>query len=79
MATEHHNTEHPSSMKYVVIALILSVVTAIEVAVVYVEALSAVLIPILLILSIGKFVVLLGITCILNLITNYLLFYLVVV
>ena len=51
MATEHHNTEHPSSTKYVVIALILSVVTAIEVAVVYVEALAAALIPILLLLS----------------------------
>ena len=60
MATEHHNTEHPSSTKYVVIALILSVVTAIEVAVVYVEALAAALIPILLLLSVGKFVVVVG-------------------
>jgi len=60
MATEHHNTEHPSSLKYVVIALILSVVTAIEVAVVYIEALSALLLPILLILSVGKFIVVVG-------------------
>ena len=60
MATEHHNTEHPSSFKYVVIALILSVVTAIEVAVVYIEALSALLLPILLILSVGKFIVVVG-------------------
>ena len=60
MATEHHNTEHPSSTKYVVIALILSVVTAIEVAVVYVEALAAALIPILLLLSVGKFIVVVG-------------------
>ena len=41
-------------------ALILSVVTAIEVAVVYVEALAAALIPILLLLSVGKFVVVVG-------------------
>ena len=60
MATEHHNTEPPSSLKYVVIALILSVVTAIEVAVVYIEALSALLLPILLILSVGKFIVVVG-------------------
>ena len=60
MATEHHNPEHPSSLKYVVIALILSVVTAIEVAVVYIEALSALLLPILLILSVGKFIVVVG-------------------
>ena len=42
------------------VLLLLSIVTAIEVAVVYVEALAAALIPILLLLSVGKFIVVVG-------------------
>tara|TARA_B110000263_G_scaffold23076_1_gene17926 strand:- start:2416 stop:2712 length:297 start_codon:yes stop_codon:yes gene_type:complete len=60
MTTEHHDTEHPSSLKYVVIAIILSIVTALEVAVVYIEVLSPVLLPLLGILSVGKFIVVVG-------------------
>ena len=46
---------HPSGKVYAGIAVILTVVTAIEVAVFYIPALSSVLVPILLLLSAGKF------------------------
>ena len=46
---------HPTALRYVQIALILGVLTAIEVAVYYMKSLSHVLIPILLTLSAVKF------------------------
>lgn len=46
---------HPSWQFYVVIGLILTVITAAEVAVFYIPALRGVLVPILLVLSAGKF------------------------
>lgn len=56
---EHHsgiNEEgHPTALRYVQIALILTVLTAIEIAVYYYKAVSHVLIPILLTLSAIKF------------------------
>lgn len=65
MAHETHPAEHSqdeaehgghSSLKtYIVIGVILTVVTAIEVAIFYIPALSGVLIPTLLALSLGKF------------------------
>jgi cytochrome c oxidase subunit 4 len=51
-AEEH---AHPTWKSYVVIAAILTVVTAAEVAVFYIPALRGVLVPILLVLSTGKF------------------------
>ncbi|CAN5327691.1 MAG: cytochrome C oxidase subunit IV family protein [Chloroflexia bacterium] len=57
MAAEHHVEEHhPGWQEYVRIGVILAVITAIEVAIVYVEALESVLLPLLLTLSVGKFV-----------------------
>ena len=50
-----HAHEHPSNRFYVVIAIVLAVLTALEVAVFYVEALSPVLFPILMVLMIAKF------------------------
>ena len=50
-----HEASHPSPAKYAAIAVILSVITAVEVWVVYVEALAGVLLPILAVLSITKF------------------------
>lgn len=47
---------HPSSRQYVVIAVILAIITAAEVAVVFVPALASVLFYILLVLSLAKFV-----------------------
>jgi cytochrome c oxidase subunit IV len=51
--TQHH---HPSWQEYVKIGVILFVVTAVEVAIVYVEALEAVILPLLLILGVLKFI-----------------------
>lgn len=47
---------HPSTGEYVRIALVLAFVTALEVAVAYIEALSGVLIPLLFGLALIKFV-----------------------
>ena len=52
-ATVH--TGHPTPMTYFKIAMTLSVITAIEVAIFYVEDLGKGIIPILAVLSIGKF------------------------
>jgi len=46
---------HPTEKTYVGIALILGVITSVEVAVYYVKALKGVLVPILLALSLVKF------------------------
>ena len=46
---------HPTPARYTAIALILAVITVVEVAIVYMEFLRPVLIPILLVLSAIKF------------------------
>jgi cytochrome c oxidase subunit 4 len=48
---------HPTVKTYVLIGIILTIVTAVEVAIFYIPALSAVLIPVLLVLSATKFVI----------------------
>src|SRR5688572_13331858 len=53
--THAQTHEHPQPGEYIRIAVILATITAIEVAVVYVEALAPVLIAILLVLSALKF------------------------
>jgi cytochrome c oxidase subunit IV len=55
-----HEQSHPSPKAYVVIALILAVITAIEVAVYYIPALLGVIVPILLVLSALKFTMVVG-------------------
>jgi cytochrome c oxidase subunit IV len=52
-AQEAH--EHPSNMTYVVVGIALAILTALEVAVIYIPALSPVVIPILLVLTTAKF------------------------
>jgi cytochrome c oxidase subunit IV len=47
---------HPDELAYIKVALVLAVVTAIEVAIYYVPALEGALVPILLLLSLIKFV-----------------------
>jgi len=47
--------EHASIGTYVKVALILSVVTALEFGVLYIRALTPILVPLLLVLSAGKF------------------------
>jgi cytochrome c oxidase subunit 4 len=47
--------EHASIGTYVKVALVLSVVTALEFGVLYIRALTPILVPLLLVLSAGKF------------------------
>ena len=56
-AQEHQEGDisHPTPKTYAIIAAILTVVTAIEVWVFYIEALKPVMVPILGVLSTGKF------------------------
>ena len=49
------HTEHASIGTYVKIAAILSVITALEFGVIYIRQLTPILVPLLLVLSIGKF------------------------
>lgn len=58
--TQTHEHAHPSNRTYVLVALILGVITAVEVAVFYVDALRPVLVPILLTLSAAKFTLVVG-------------------
>jgi cytochrome c oxidase subunit 4 len=51
---------HPSPRQYVMIALILTVITAIEVAIYYIEAIRDLLVPFLLAFSLLKFVLVVG-------------------
>ena len=51
----HENKPHASSRFYIVIALILTVITAAEVMVFYVEYLKPLLVPILIVLAGAKF------------------------
>ena len=46
---------HPTPMRYTAIALILAVITAFEVAIVYMDFLRPVMVPILIVLSATKF------------------------
>jgi cytochrome c oxidase subunit 4 len=53
---EPHVAEHASRKTYVIVGIILCVLTGIEVAVFFIHALAGILIPLLLVLSIVKFV-----------------------
>jgi cytochrome c oxidase subunit IV len=56
-AHETHTHAHPTAKKYVGIAIILTIITVIEVAIFYVPAMKAFLPPILLVLSALKFAI----------------------
>jgi cytochrome c oxidase subunit 4 len=51
---------HPGNRTYILVAAILGVITAVEVAVFYLEVLHPVLVPILLTLSAAKFTLVVG-------------------
>ena len=53
---EARHASHPSWKFYVLIGLVLTIITAVEVAVFYIPQLAAILVPTLLILSASKFV-----------------------
>ncbi len=58
-AAAHHGVEethHPTASQYMVIALILTVLTVLEIGVYYVPSLQPILVPLLLILAFFKFV-----------------------
>lgn len=58
MVESGHN--HPTENVYIRIAIILSVITAVEVAIFYIGAFESILVPALLILSAVKFVMVVG-------------------
>ena len=55
-----HEEAHASNRTYVQIALILAVITVVEVVIYYVPTLRGVLIPALIVLSLAKFVMVVG-------------------
>lgn len=52
---EEHTHDHPSEFQYVKVAIFLGIVTALEVAVVYIGALESLLVPILGTMMVVKF------------------------
>ena len=50
-----HDSSHPSPARYVGIATILAVITGVEVWIVYQSYLADIMVPLLIVLSIGKF------------------------
>jgi len=64
MATPTHDHAeehaHPPVMQYVLIAAILAIITAIEVATYYIDSIESVLVYILIVLSVLKFVIVVG-------------------
>ncbi len=61
-ATDHGEHAHPSERKYIQIAIMLTIITIIEVAIYYVDWMhdSGVLVPALFVLSIAKFITVIG-------------------
>jgi cytochrome c oxidase subunit 4 len=60
LAVTHDSHDHPGESVYIRVALILAIVTAIEVVIYYIEALEDILVPALLLLSAGKFIAVVG-------------------
>ena len=58
----HHDGEHshPGEQTYIKVAAILTVVTIAEVAIWYIESLRDILVPALIIMSVGKFIAVVG-------------------
>ena len=55
MSDEHRDGTHPTVGTYVKVALVLTVVTALEVGVIYVRRLAPIVVPLLLAMSAAKF------------------------
>jgi cytochrome c oxidase subunit 4 len=51
---------HPNDRQYIRIAIILTIITVIEVAIYYIEGVRDFLVPMLIILSVGKFIAVVG-------------------
>src|SRR6266446_9466900 len=62
-AVGHHRAEeahHPGPVTYIVIAIVLTILTAFEIGVFYAPFLQAILVPLLIILAILKFILVAG-------------------
>jgi len=55
-----HEQAHATNQTYVIVAVILAIITAIEVAVWYLPSIRGILVPALIILSIAKFLLVVG-------------------
>ena len=55
-ADDAHGGSHPTARTYILIAVVLTVLTAVEVLIYYIESIRPFLIPLLLILGVSKFV-----------------------
>lgn len=62
MSHQEHTEEHahPAAMQYVLIAAILAIITAIEVASYYIGAIESILVYVLIVLSVVKFSIVVG-------------------
>lgn len=56
----HSGPSHPSAMTYIIIGVVLTILTAVEIGIYYVPALSGALIPILFVLAAVKFFFVVG-------------------
>ena len=59
-AHDAHAEHHPTPADYVRIAIILAIITLVEVIIYYVPSMRGVLVPILLVLSVAKFLAVVG-------------------
>lgn len=59
-STDDGGHNHPGERQYIGIAIFLAIITLVEVVIYYVDALSAVLVPMLVVLSAIKFVTVVG-------------------
>jgi cytochrome c oxidase subunit IV len=57
---EEQAHDHPSEFQYVKVAIFLAIVTALEVAVVYISALESLIVPVLGVMMVVKFVAVAG-------------------
>jgi cytochrome c oxidase subunit 4 len=56
-APEEEDKHHPTWKFYFLIGIVLTIITAVEVAIFYIPQLESVLIPILIVLSVAKFII----------------------
>ena len=56
LTDEHAAHEHPGELTYIKVAIILAIVTVLEVAIYYIEALDTILVPALIVMSVFKFI-----------------------
>lgn len=55
LTDEHAAHEHPGERTYIEVAIVLAIITVLEVAIYYIEALDSILVPALIVMSVIKF------------------------